>query len=151
MMRSVRSISVLATVVLLCASAAQAVAGRPPDLQRLLDTGQCPNCDLAGTDLSGMRLMSADLSGADLRDANLRKTILFRADLSGADLRGAQLEKASLGRINLSGANMEGLDLHDGRLADVAPTLLELLRLPKPAAMTGRSLMDRDRARRAAE
>jgi 2,3-bisphosphoglycerate-independent phosphoglycerate mutase len=30
--------------------------------------------------------------------------------------------------------------LADGRLADVAPTLLELLGLPKPAAMTGRSL-----------
>ncbi|HEY5598180.1 MAG TPA: 2,3-bisphosphoglycerate-independent phosphoglycerate mutase, partial [Kiloniellales bacterium] len=30
--------------------------------------------------------------------------------------------------------------LTDGRLADVAPTLLELLALPKPAAMTGTSL-----------
>jgi 2,3-bisphosphoglycerate-independent phosphoglycerate mutase len=29
----------------------------------------------------------------------------------------------------------------DGRLADVAPTLLELMGLPKPAAMTGRSLL----------
>ena len=41
--------------------------------------------------------------------------------------------------------------LHDGRLADVAPTLLELLRLPQPEAMTGRTLIDRDSARRAAE
>ncbi len=41
--------------------------------------------------------------------------------------------------------------LHDGRLADVAPTLLELLRLPQPEAMTGRSLIDRDTAQRAAE
>ena len=32
--------------------------------------------------------------------------------------------------------------LHDGRLADLAPTMLELLGLPQPAAMTGRSLMD---------
>jgi len=31
--------------------------------------------------------------------------------------------------------------LHDGRLADVAPTLLHLLGLPQPAAMTGRSLL----------
>ncbi len=29
----------------------------------------------------------------------------------------------------------------DGRLADVAPTLLELMELPKPAAMTGHSLL----------
>jgi 2,3-bisphosphoglycerate-independent phosphoglycerate mutase len=31
--------------------------------------------------------------------------------------------------------------LHDGRLADVAPTLLELMGLPKPAEMTGASLI----------
>jgi 2,3-bisphosphoglycerate-independent phosphoglycerate mutase len=31
--------------------------------------------------------------------------------------------------------------LADGRLADVAPTLLDLLGLPKPAAMTGHSLI----------
>ncbi len=31
----------------------------------------------------------------------------------------------------------------DGKLADVAPTLLELMGLPKPAAMTGRSLLSR--------
>ena len=32
--------------------------------------------------------------------------------------------------------------LHDGGLVDVAPTLLELLGLPVPARMTGRTLMD---------
>ncbi|MCU0985766.1 MAG: 2,3-bisphosphoglycerate-independent phosphoglycerate mutase [Acetobacteraceae bacterium] len=35
----------------------------------------------------------------------------------------------------------EGATLRDGRLADVAPTLLSLLGLPKPAAMTGESLL----------
>ena len=35
-------------------------------------------------------------------------------------------------------AGIESLD--DGRLADIAPTLLELLGLPKPTAMTGHSL-----------
>jgi 2,3-bisphosphoglycerate-independent phosphoglycerate mutase len=38
--------------------------------------------------------------------------------------------------------------LADGRLADVAPTLLELLGLPKPAAMTGNSLLRPARAAR---
>lgn len=41
--------------------------------------------------------------------------------------------------------------LHDGKLADVAPTLLELMGLPQPAEMTGRSLLDRRTAVRAAE
>jgi 2,3-bisphosphoglycerate-independent phosphoglycerate mutase len=35
------------------------------------------------------------------------------------------------------------VSLTDGRLADIAPTLLELMGLPKPAEMTGRSLIQR--------
>jgi len=34
-----------------------------------------------------------------------------------------------------------GARLRDGILADVAPTLLELLRLPQPVEMTGQSLI----------
>ena len=41
--------------------------------------------------------------------------------------------------------------LADGRLADVAPTLLDILGLPQPAAMTGHSLIHPDRSRRAAD
>ena len=33
--------------------------------------------------------------------------------------------------------------LRDGRLGDVAPTLLDLMGLPAPAQMTGRSLVER--------
>jgi len=35
-----------------------------------------------------------------------------------------------------------GRGLHDGSLADLAPTVLELLGLPRPDEMTGRSLLD---------
>jgi 2,3-bisphosphoglycerate-independent phosphoglycerate mutase len=35
----------------------------------------------------------------------------------------------------------DGLRLRDGRLADIAPTLLALMALPQPKEMTGRSLM----------
>ncbi|MGR3375818.1 2,3-bisphosphoglycerate-independent phosphoglycerate mutase [Salipiger abyssi] len=35
----------------------------------------------------------------------------------------------------------EGAQLHDGRLADVAPTLLQLMNLPQPEEMTGKSLI----------
>jgi len=41
--------------------------------------------------------------------------------------------------------------LDEGRLADVAPTLLDLIGLPKPAAMTGHSLIHPDQGRRAAD
>ena len=43
----------------------------------------------------------------------------------------------------LSGARNRAL-VADGRLADVAPTLLELMELPKPQEMTGRSLLRGD-------
>ncbi len=36
----------------------------------------------------------------------------------------------------------KGAALHDGRLADLAPTLLHLMALEQPAEMTGRSLID---------
>jgi 2,3-bisphosphoglycerate-independent phosphoglycerate mutase len=34
--------------------------------------------------------------------------------------------------------------LRDGRLADLAPTMLELMELPQPAEMTGTSLLRTD-------
>lgn len=40
-----------------------------------------------------------------------------------------------------SGADQDQLQLKDGILADVAPTLLDMLGLPKPAEMTGESLL----------
>jgi len=45
----------------------------------------------------------------------------------------------------------EARRLRDGRLADVAPTLLEFLALPQPLAMTGRSLLRPAAASAAAE
>ena len=36
----------------------------------------------------------------------------------------------------------EKRNLHEGRLADIAPTLLQFLNIPQPKAMTGKSLLD---------
>ncbi len=44
----------------------------------------------------------------------------------------------------------EGLRNGDGRLADIAPTVLELMGLPQPAEMTGRSLIAQRDKKRAA-
>jgi 2,3-bisphosphoglycerate-independent phosphoglycerate mutase len=38
----------------------------------------------------------------------------------------------------------EGHALREGVLADVAPTVLEIIGLPQPAGMTGRSLLGAD-------
>ena len=47
-------------------------------------------------------------------------------------------------------APARGIRLRDGRLADIAPTLLELMGLPQPEAMTGRSLIEAETAQCAA-
>ena len=39
-------------------------------------------------------------------------------------------------------ANQPGVRLHDGRLADLAPTLLKLMNIAQPAEMTGQALFD---------
>ena len=44
-------------------------------------------------------------------------------------------------RVPVLLAGRAGAALCDGRLADVAPTLLKLLGLPQPAEMTGHSLV----------
>jgi 2,3-bisphosphoglycerate-independent phosphoglycerate mutase len=46
--------------------------------------------------------------------------------------------------VVLAGAPDWAKSLHPGRLADVAPTLLRLMGLPQPSAMTGRSLIGED-------
>jgi len=38
----------------------------------------------------------------------------------------------------------EGISLQDGRLEDIAPTMLELMGLPQPEEMTGHSLLCRE-------
>ena len=51
----------------------------------------------------------------------------------------------------LVGDQREERALVDGKLADIAPTLLTLLGLPKPVEMTGRSLIGQAEGTRAAE
>ena len=63
-------------------------ANNPSQVEQLLETGACANCDLSGADLS-----AAHLIGADLRNANLSNANLTQANLEGADLTGANLQE----------------------------------------------------------
>lgn len=65
-------------------------------VNQLLETKQCPGCNLRGANLEKANLGGANLAGADLADANLR----------GANLGGANLENANLASANLQGANL---------------------------------------------
>ncbi len=74
--------------------------------------------------------------------------VVITADHGNADeLRttdGAPVTAHSLNPVPVVaiGRAVSGRALHDGVLADVAPTLLELARLPLWPEMTGRSLLD---------
>jgi len=70
-------------------------------VKQLLETKQCPGCNLLRANLSGADLTQADLSGANLIGANL----------SGANLSGANLSEANLGGANLLGADLSEADL----------------------------------------
>ncbi|MGL5063289.1 MAG: pentapeptide repeat-containing protein [Microcoleus sp.] len=65
-------------------------------VKQLLQTKQCPECNLSNVNLKGM-----DLQGFNLQGANLEG-----ADLSGTKLASANLKNAKLKRANLTGADL---------------------------------------------
>lgn len=89
------------------------------DLNKLLGTKKCPDCDLSRAGLIHANLVGASLSNANLADANLSQANLARADLSGANLAGTSLYGANLTGANLSGANLAGTDLRNAYLTNV--------------------------------
>ena len=108
----------------------QLFAYKESDLKKLLDTKECPECDLSKAGYQSIhKLSTADLSGANLYDANLYDANLGSAKLSGANLsganltganlRGADLSGANLSEANLTGANLTGADLSKANLSDI--------------------------------
>lgn len=85
-------------------------------VNHLLQSRECPGCDLrytnlVGTDLTfvdleGANLEGANLERADLRNAKLSRTNLSHANLSQTSLKDADLQQANLERANLEGANL---------------------------------------------
>lgn len=73
------------------------------NIQNLLITNSCVECDLKDSDLS-----RRDLRGADLRGANLQNVKFQFSDLNGANLQGADLTGAQCGGADLSGADLRG-------------------------------------------
>ena len=80
--------------------------------QQLIDTGDCPGCDLQGLDLKGLKLKGANLAGANLEGANLQEANLKGANLKGADLSSARLTDAILIKADLQGANLSDANIH---------------------------------------
>jgi uncharacterized protein YjbI with pentapeptide repeats len=68
------------------------------DLDKLIETKSCPECDLSGADLT-----RADLTGAELAGANLSRAILNNTEATYADLTEANLTEADLSDSELDG------------------------------------------------
>jgi tetratricopeptide (TPR) repeat protein len=103
----------LAIVVLLTAIAVPVQAENLSDLNQLLGTKKCPQCDLSNTGLVQADLTGSHLAGANLAGANLSQANLKGADLRGADLAGTSLYGANLTGANLTDANLTGTDLRN--------------------------------------
>jgi len=76
-------------------------------LQQLLETNNCPNCDLQGVILEHEHLAGADLSGANLESAIFFNVNLERANLTGANLQYAEFNKSEMQRCQLQNANLQ--------------------------------------------
>ena len=99
------------------------------NIDSLVMTNSCVDCNLTGADLNRLNLSGADLRGADLSnatfyladlsDANLSGAILQGTQFGGADLAGADLRNADLRGVKLSGAYLVGCKF-DGSFTEVA-------------------------------
>ncbi len=98
------------------------------NIDSLVMTNKCVDCNLTGADLNRLNLSGADLRGADLSnatfyladlsDANLSGAILTGTQFGGADLAGADLRNADLRGVKLAGAYLVGCKL-DGSFTEV--------------------------------
>ena len=77
------------------------------DLEKLLKTNECIQCDLSKANFKKANLSNANLQGSNLNGANL-----WRANLSNANLENCSLEQANLKRVNFSNANLNRARFH---------------------------------------
>ena len=96
------------------------------DLNQLLSTKKCSQCDLNSSGLVQADLKGADLLQADLTGANLSQANLTGANLTGANLTGASLNGANLTGANLTGANLAGTDLRNAYVGNTNLTEVDL-------------------------
>jgi len=91
------------------------------NLKKLLETKECPKCDLSAVNLTGENLIKANLNEANLKKAtllsaklnlaNLSSANLTNANLAGAILAGASLSRATLKNANLDWVTFQGANL----------------------------------------
>ena len=96
-------------------------------------------CEAADEGLGRIARAIHDMGGALLVTADHGNAEMMRDPVTGGPHTAHTLNPVP---VLLFNGPPEITTLHDGRLADLAPTILALLGLPQPAAMTGRNLME---------
>ncbi|HEY0281489.1 MAG TPA: pentapeptide repeat-containing protein [Rhizomicrobium sp.] len=71
----------------------------------------CPNCVLAGADLTNQCVKGGNLTGADFDHARLVLMCMSYSDFRNATFRGADLSGANLAHAKLDGADFTGARL----------------------------------------
>ena len=89
------------------------------NIKRLLDTKECPGCNLSGANLANARLSFVNFLNANLSGANLSGASLVGADLSNANLTNANLNNAKLNGARMVGTNLAGTNLTNANLLGV--------------------------------
>ncbi|MGK7918775.1 MAG: pentapeptide repeat-containing protein [Trichodesmium sp.] len=84
--------------------------------QVLLQTAQCPRCNLNNVNLPFANLKNVNLKDASLEGANLNNAVLKDAQLWKASMRGINLASANLSNADLRGAKLRYADLHSANL-----------------------------------
>ena len=72
----------------------------------LISSKECPYCNLAGVDLSGLALDKADLTHGNLMNANMYQCSLKQANMSEALLNGAKMQNTNLSGASLLSASL---------------------------------------------
>ncbi|MBM9519949.1 pentapeptide repeat-containing protein [Desulforhopalus vacuolatus] len=120
------------------ASSAASAAARE-NLQILLETRTCQNCDLSGLDLNRLDLSGVNLQGADLSLSSCKLTNLSEANLSKAKLNGVSFDGADLGEADLRGADLRGVRMDSAYLdgAKISGKIVEQNQRDRDGNVTG--------------
>lgn len=85
-------------------------AANPDHVRQLLQTNDCPGCDLTDISLKNLDLRGANLTNANLTGAQFFNTQFVQADFAGANLTDVQLFGTDLTGANLQSANLSGFN-----------------------------------------
>jgi uncharacterized protein YjbI with pentapeptide repeats len=97
---------ILCTPFAVLAENAGATASVSDNIEKLIKTNSCRDCNFEGGNLNRL-----ELEGADLEGANLSKAKLYLTNLAGANLKNSRLCNAGLGGADLANADLRGADL----------------------------------------